>query len=94
MANYIANYRKRLERLERVQADLVRLIQRGAAEEKLLEVAAEVRECRIRALRAKQAKIPERNEEERRVVLKIGHEIDALRLLSVESILDEFMTDK
>ena len=79
MASFIPNHRKKLDRLKRLEADLRRLINRGASEEKLLETAAEIRDCRIRVLRAKQNKNPERTPQERAAFLKIDGQIAALR---------------
>jgi hypothetical protein len=65
MASFIPHHRKKLDRLRRLEADLRRLIDRGATEQKLLEMAAEIRDWRIRVLRAKQNKNPERTACER-----------------------------
>lgn len=90
MASFIPNHRKKLERLVRLEADLRRLIDGGAPEEKLLEVAAEIRDCRIRVLRAKQNKNPERTVQERAEFLRDDDKIASLRDLTAETVLAEY----
>jgi hypothetical protein len=90
MASFIPNHRKKLERLRRLEADLRRLIGLAASEEKLLKAAAEIRDCRIRVLRAKQNKNPERTVEEKAVFLKDDDKIAALGELSPEAVLAEY----
>ena len=94
MASFIRNHRKKLERLRRLEADLQRLIAGGAPEPELLELAAEIRDCRIRVLRAKQNKNPERTAQEREAILRIDHQIAALRELSPATVLAEFDDDE
>ncbi len=89
MASFIPNHRKKLDRLKRLETGLRRLIERGAPEEKLLEMAAEIRDCRIRILRAKQNQNPERTPQERAAFLKIDGQIAALRELSFKEVLAE-----
>jgi hypothetical protein len=91
MASFIPNHRKKLDRLKRVESNLRRLLVRGASEEKLLEAATEVRDCRIRVLRAKQNKNPERTPEERAAFLKIEDKIAALKTLTPETVLAGFI---
>jgi hypothetical protein len=94
MASFIPNHRKKLDRLKRLEADLRRLIARGVPEEKLLELAAEIRDCRIRVLRAKQNKNPERTPQERAAFVRIGDQIAAMRELSPEAVLAEYRRER
>jgi hypothetical protein len=91
MASFIPHHRKKLDRLKRVEDDLRRLIARGASREQLLEAAAEVRDCRIRVLRAKQNKNPERTPQERAAFLKVEGKIRALKAMNAEAVLAEFL---
>ena len=70
--------------------DLRRLVQRGPPEEQLLGLTAEIRDCRIRVLRAKQNKNPQRPAEERAALLKIEDQIAAWLELSPEKVLAEY----
>ena len=70
--------------------DLRRLVQRGPPEEQLLRLTAEIRDCRIRVLRAKQNKNPQRPAEERAALLKIEDQIAAWLELSPERVLAEY----
>ena len=54
MANYVPHHRKKIEQLERKEAALIRLIERSATQDRLLEAARKVRDCRIAVVRAKQ----------------------------------------
>jgi hypothetical protein len=90
VASFISNHRKKLDRLKRLETDLRRMLDRGASDEKLLEVAAEIRECRVRVLRAKQNKNPERNPAERAAFLKLRDQIAVLQATSDETVLAEF----
>ncbi len=58
MSNYVPHYTKKKQILARKEAALRRLIVRGATEEKLLFAALDIREARIRVLRARRAMIP------------------------------------
>jgi hypothetical protein len=51
----------------------------------------EVRDCRIRVLRARQNENPETTPEERSAFLKLEDKITALRALSAETVLAEFL---
>jgi alkylation response protein AidB-like acyl-CoA dehydrogenase len=90
MASFIPNHRKKLERLKLLEADLRRLLDQGALQDKLLELAAEIRDCRIRVLRAKQNKNRERNAWERAAFLTVDRQIAAIRELSPEAVLAEY----
>jgi hypothetical protein len=65
MASFIPNHRKKVDRLHRLEDDLRRLIAPSATQDELLATAAEIRECRIRVLRAKQNQNPERTTQDR-----------------------------
>ena len=90
MAGYIAHYTKKKDRLVRKVRDLRRLLERGATREKLLKEALEVRDCKIRVLKAKQANNSRHTAEARRGYLKLDSEIEALQSLTAEMVLDEF----
>jgi hypothetical protein len=91
MASFVPYHRKKQERLERNEEVLRRLIERGASREKLLKAALELRDGRIRVLRAKQNQNPERNVRERAVYLKDEEKIKVLRAVTAEAILAEFV---
>ena len=57
MANYVAHYRKELQRLARKKLDLARLIDRGGTEEQIAQAAEEVRVSKLRAIEAQRAQI-------------------------------------
>jgi hypothetical protein len=86
MASFIPNHRKKLDRLQRLETDLRWLLNCAAPEEKLLETAAEIRDCRIRVLRAKQNKNPELTAEERAAFLRTNGQIAALEELSPRAV--------
>jgi hypothetical protein len=90
VASFIPNHRKKQERLDRLEKDLRRLLEFGASQEKLLTAATQIRDCRIRVLRAKQNQIPERTAAERAAFLKLEAKITALRATPAENILTEF----
>jgi hypothetical protein len=91
MASFIPNHRKKKDRLAKLESELQRLIARGASREELLQAASELREGRIRVLRAKQNQNPERSDSERAVFVKHAAEIAALRELPAEVILAEYL---
>ena len=90
MASFIPDHLKKLRRLAKKELELQRLTERGASLEKLLKVAAEIRDCRIRVLKADQNKNPERNAEERAEFLRDAERIKALQSLTAEAVLTEF----
>lgn len=91
MASFIPNHRKKVDRLHRVEDDLRRLIARNVSRDKLLATAAEIRECRIRVLRAKQNQNPERTTQDRENFLNQQAKIDVLRQTSAETILAGYL---
>ncbi|MCB9877701.1 MAG: hypothetical protein H6835_08890 [Planctomycetes bacterium] len=58
MTNYIPRYAKKNDRFHALEASLVRLLRAGAADDDIERAADEVREQKIRALRARKAKFP------------------------------------
>ena len=90
MASFIPNHRKKIQQLSKKEQQLRRLVEHGAGLETLLTVALEIRNCRIRVLKAKQNKNPERNAEERTEFLRDGKRIRVLQSRTAESILTEF----
>ena len=91
MANYLVHHRKKKERLARLEQQLRRLIALQASEEKLLKVALEIRDARIRVLRAKQNQNPERTAAQRAVFLKDSERIRELQTLTEEAVLAEYL---
>jgi hypothetical protein len=92
--NTITNHRKKKERLAKKERELQRLIERGASREKLLQAALEVRDGRIRVLRALQNQNPERNAKDRAIFLKHTDQIKVLLDLTAEMVLDEYVNQK
>ena len=92
MASFVANHRKKRELLLKKEQELHRLIERGAEHEKLLVAALEVRDARIRVLRAKQNQNPESNAEERAIFLKDGEAIKDLLTLTPEAVLADYFS--
>jgi len=88
MASFVPNHRKKIERLSKKEQELQRLIDRGANRERLLEVAMEVRDGRIRVLRARQNKT---HPENIAAIRKDEELIEELQALSAESILAEYL---
>jgi len=93
MASFVANHRKRIRSLRRKEGELRRLIDREASEKKLLAAASEVREARIRVLRVKQYSNPETCVD-RATYVKIEDEINAIRALSEEAVLGDYLPAK
>ena len=90
MASFVPYHRKKKEHLAKKEQELRRLIERSASREKLLIAALEVRDGRIRVLRALQNQNPERNARERALFLKHGDQIKALLALTPEIVLAEY----
>lgn len=93
MASYVPYHGKKRDRLRRKQADLQRLVERGAPHEQLLKAAAEVRDSLVRALRASRSRIPERTAEERELFLRFGERIQRLQAQPVEDVLASFLRE-
>jgi hypothetical protein len=55
LANYIAHYRKKLEKLARREADLVRALERDATDEELKRASEIVRASKVRVFEAQRA---------------------------------------
>ena len=89
MASYVAHYTKKQQILGRKELALRRLIDRGAAPEKLMSAAADVRDARIRALRARRATIVPKNDAYVQYA-KIDDKIQALLNTPLLSILADF----
>lgn len=90
MANYVAHYTKKQEIRRRREDALRRLVRCGASESEIAQAAEEVRDARIRACQARLATIPPMDGPGAALSAKIAAEIDALRGVSVEAILEEF----
>ena len=90
MASFIANHQKKIGRLAKRVKNLRRLIKQGSSRDKLLKAALEIRDGRIRVLRAKQNQNPE-SATERAVFLREEEEIKAVGELSAEQVLAEYL---
>jgi hypothetical protein len=88
MPNYVANYRKKLEMLERKKRVLVRLLERHGTDQQLAIAAEAVRAAQLRALEAKRAQIPpdEANAERLR---RLDEEIRLCQTLPTSDIIRE-----
>jgi hypothetical protein len=91
MASFIPNHRKKKDRLKTVERLLIRLIERKADRDKLLKVAMEIRDGRIRVLRAKQNENPEKTTAQRAIFLKDQERIRALQAITAEAVLAEYL---
>jgi hypothetical protein len=89
MANYVAHYTKKKQILGRKELALRRLIDCGAAADKLMNAAAEVRDARVRVLRARRATIVPKDDAHVQYA-KIDAQIEAVLDTSLPSILAEF----
>ena len=77
--------------LRRKEDELRRLIARGANRVKLLKAALAVRDGRISGLRAVQNHNPESSAKERAIYVKHEAKIAALRRLTAEEVLAEYV---
>jgi hypothetical protein len=90
VASFVANHRKKIERLERLEREIRRLIDSGTNRETLLMAALEIRDGRIRVLLAKQNQNP-RNTADRAAFLKDKEDVKRLRALTAEMVLAEYL---
>lgn len=90
MTNSLPYKEKKRDRLKRLEKDLSRLMERGATDEKLLGAAEEIRDCRVRVLKAVQSQIPQMNAEERNRFLRLGEQIRLAAAVTPEQVLAEF----
>jgi hypothetical protein len=90
MASFVPNHRKKVERLAKKEQELRRLIERGATRDRLLKVATEIRDGRIRVLRARQNKA---HPENIGAMQKAEAAIKAIQALSTESVLAEYFSN-
>ena len=89
MTNYIPHYTKKKQGLERKELALTRLVETGAANEKLVAAAEDVREARVRVLRAQRATIVPKGDADT-LYKKIDSKIKAALRTSTAAILAEF----
>jgi hypothetical protein len=94
MSNYIPTYVKKRLRLDRLEKDLRRLIERRASEDDLLKAALAIRDARIRVIRAKQASNPEKTPEERAIFLEDRERIKQIEKVTPEAILLEYCPNR
>lgn len=83
MSNYIPHYTKKLRARRRAEEALVRAIHRGDSDEKLLRLAANLRDAGVRALKAERAEAISGSE-------ILTAKIEAARQRTIEGILKEF----
>lgn len=88
MGSYIPNNRKKKDRLERLSEAIRRLIAHGASQESLLKVALEIRDGRIRVVRARQHA---RHPFDVDGAQKDSSEIESLKRLTPEAVLAEYL---
>jgi hypothetical protein len=93
MANYIAWYGKKRERLLERENDFSALLQGGAEASKLAEAAKELRAAQVRALRSKRAQLPP-SEKNATAVANLDCEIAFWQALSVEDVIGGYRTGK
>jgi hypothetical protein len=87
MASFVPHHRKKIEQLEKRERTLKRLLDSGATREKLLAAASDVRDARIRVLRAKQNEL---NPMEEVAFQRLKAKIAAIQEVPAEKILAEF----
>ena len=92
--NYLVNNRKKIERLQRLETDLRRLLAHQASPEKLIVAATEVRDARVRVLRLKQSLICPRGEKALAHYEKLQLAIEIAQRCSPEAVLAEFLSSK
>jgi hypothetical protein len=93
MTNYIPHYTKKLQAFRKKRERLRRLIHQGAGEEKIGKAAEDVRQAKIRALKAQLANPPHNlgsKDKCHRWGAKLDAEISALQTMTLEAILAEF----
>jgi predicted RNA-binding Zn ribbon-like protein len=93
MASFVANHQKKIGRLAKRVKNLRRLIKHGSSPDKLLKAALEIRDGRIRVLRAKQNQNPA-SAEERVVFLRDEEQIKAVAELTAEQVLAEYIPNR
>jgi hypothetical protein len=90
MANYVAHYTKKQQALARRVEELRRRIARGEPAERLLAAAEEVRQARLRALRARRATIPPAEVPSRGRFIPIDEGIAEVSSSDAVTVLAEF----
>jgi hypothetical protein len=90
MAGYVPWYRKKIERLARVQRELVDLLREGADLEQVVRAAEEVRRAKVRVLKAERARIPPAAGPRATRLVRIDDEIRHWLTLSVQTIIAEW----
>jgi hypothetical protein len=93
MANYIAWYGKKRERLLERERDFLALLQTDTTESKLAEGAEEVRAAQVRAMKAMRAELPP-SEKNARAVANLDQEIAFWTALSAGDVIDGYRTGK
>lgn len=89
MANYLVHHTKKKQILARKEATLQRLIDANAAADKLITAAEEVRDARIRVMRAQRSTLVPKGDADTQYA-KIDAKIDTLSNTSAATILSEF----
>ena len=89
MSNYVPHYTKKKWILDRKESALQRLVDADAPADKLIAAAEDVRDARIRVLRAQRATIVPKDDAQI-LYAKIDDRIQAVRDTPITSILSEF----
>ncbi len=89
MTNYIPHYTKKKQILGRKESALKRLISSGAPSGKLIAAAEDVRDARIRVLRAQRATVVPKDDAHM-IYERIDRRIRSILEVPIESILAEF----
>jgi len=91
MANYLTHYTKKRQILAKKEQKLRQLVSKGAAEEKLILAAAEVRSARIRKLQAGLAMLPPKEDPATASrIANLEKDITKTTATPIESVLAEF----
>jgi hypothetical protein len=93
MANYVAHYTKKLGILLSKERNLLRLLEKGAAQSRLLTAAEAVRDARIRAEHARAARLSPADTPQRdRALERIARRIEVIRGSTSREIVIELQS--
>lgn len=90
MSNYIPHYTKKKQILRRKEDFLRRLVSKNASQECILAAAEEVRDARIRVVRAQRATIPQTGDGQVQNN-KLDARIQGIAATPLETIVAEFI---
>ena len=89
MTNYVPRHSKKRERFERVESELMRAISSGAQPAVLERLVFDVRQAKLRALRARKAQLPPKGEFADEIAA-IDRSIEAWLHRGSDEILDQY----